>query len=249
MVSKGNTKEWSLPGVGTSRRLYAAASDPLQSFLSFECGVDCSVADRAGRIAMPEEASDSSAGDQPLEQVSASDLTARVPERVGLGVFATGVIVLHSSTEVTIDFVQAVANPRRLVARVVMPPVIALQFLEALEINLGRYLEAFGTEPRVPTPNGASALPERSSEARAPASGSSAAAPPIADAYDQIRVPDEVLGGSYANTVSIMHTGSEFTFDFIHRGFPRSVVTSRVCMAAPRAPELRDSLRRSLRIG
>ncbi|MCE9629536.1 MAG: DUF3467 domain-containing protein [Planctomycetia bacterium] len=195
-------------------------------------------------IAMSEE-SHSNAGDQPLERVSASDLTARVPEGVGHGVFATGVIVLHSPTEVTIDFVQAVANPRRLVARVVMSPVIALQFLDALETNLGRYTETFGTEPREPAPNaGLGSSKEGSSPAASPAP-----APPISDAYDQIKVPDDVLCGSYANTVSIMHTGSEFTFDFIHRGFPRSVVTCRVCMAAPRAPGLRESLSRSLRIG
>ncbi len=202
---------------------------------------------------MSQENADSDPGERPLERVSASDLTARVPEGVGLGVFATGVIVLHSPTEVTIDFIQAVANPRRLAARVVMPPGIAHQFLEALEINLGLYRDTFGSEPREPVPSGAqgsadpAAAPASEAGEGVAAAKPPASAPPIADAYDQIKVPDDVLCGSYANTVSIMHTGSEFTLDFIHRGFPRSVVTCRICMAAARAMGLRDSLRRSLR--
>jgi hypothetical protein len=71
---------------------------------------------------------------------------------------------------------------------------------------------------------------------------------PIADAYDQLKVSDEVLGGAYANTVTIAHTGCEFHFDFINRCFPRSIVNARVYMAAPRVPALLDSLKRSLRL-
>ena len=60
-------------------------------------------------------------GDQPLERVQASNLTARVPESAGAGVFATGAVVLNSPTEVMIDFVQGVATPRRIAVRVVLP--------------------------------------------------------------------------------------------------------------------------------
>ena len=54
-----------------------------------------------------------------------------------------------------------------------------------------------------------------------------------------------MLGGSYANVVSITHTASEFCFDFIAQVFPRSAVTARVYMAAARTPELLASLKRS----
>ena len=69
---------------------------------------------------------------------------------------------------------------------------------------------------------------------------------PIADIYDNLKLPDDMLGGVYANMASISHTGSEFCFDFIAQFFPRSAVTARVYMAAPRVPELLSSLKRSI---
>ncbi len=174
-------------------------------------------------------------GDQPLERVQASNLTARVPESAGAGVFATGAVVLNSPTEVMIDFVQGVATPRRIAVRVVLPPSVAQQFIDALGMNIARYAETFGAEPREPSP------------VVVPPDASSSQPQPVTDIYDQLKVPDEALGGVYANTVSISHTGSEFHFDFINRCFPRSVVTSRVYMAATRVPGLLGSLKRSLR--
>ncbi|MGB8853930.1 MAG: DUF3467 domain-containing protein [Pirellulales bacterium] len=207
--------------------------------------------------------------DDSLERVQAASLTARVPDGVAAGVFATGTIVLQSPTEAMIDFVQGVANPRRIGARVVMPHAVAVQFCEALASNIGLYESTFGHRPREPEP--VRAQPDEAGADRTaagsrgdddagkpPASpagserpGDDAAAggqQPIADAYDQLKATDEVLGGVYANTVTISHTGSEFHFDFIMRCFPRSIVTARVYMAAPRAPALLDSLRRSLRL-
>jgi hypothetical protein len=69
--------------------------------------------------------------------------------------------------------------------------------------------------------------------------------PPIADVYQQLKLPDEILSGVYANTVMIVHGMAEFCFDFITSFYPRSAVSCRVCMAAPHAIELLDSLKRS----
>ena len=209
---------------------------------------------------------------KPLERVQAASLTARVPDGVAAGVFATGTIVLQSPTEVMIDFVQGVANPRRIGARVIMPHPVAVQFVEALASNIDIYESTFGHRPREPGPvrggpgdaadeaaRAAGGVPkpddagERSAHGadseRAGHDAASGGQQPIADAYDQLKATDEVLGGVYANTVTISHTGSEFHFDFIMRCFPRSIVTSRIYMAAPRAPALLDSLKRSLRLG
>ena len=191
---------------------------------------------------------DPGAGDQPLETVQPSSVTARVPDSTSVGVFATGVVVLQGPTEVMIDFVQGVANPRRIARRVVLAPAVAVQFINALEANLARYAETFGAAPREPTPVSApSAAPSADSSAPAASPASPPQQQPIAEVYDHLKAGDEVLGGAYANTVSITHTGSEFHFDFINRCFPRSVVTSRVYMAAPRVPGLLGSLKRSLR--
>lgn len=204
--------------------------------------------------------------EKPLERVQSASLTARVPDGVASGVFATGAVVLQSPTEVMIDFVQGLANPRRIGVRIVMPPGVGLQFVEALQANLGIYEQTFGHQPAEPQPVPPPDADDVPREAPAHdddtgAGGgdtsddsprSSAAAQqeqqPIADAYDQLKVSDEVLGGAYANTVTIAHTGSEFHFDFINRCFPRSIVNARVYMAAPRVPSLLDSLKRSLRI-
>lgn len=218
------------------------------------------------------------AGDPPLQQLHHSAATARLPEGVGRGVFATGAIILNNATELLIDFVQGIANPRRVAARVVLSHVVAAQFAAALEDNLARYAASFGGPPRMPAPSPANAPASTPSPAPAPAAlpspavapgpqpepgpaaadddgpdqpppaagPSAAAAPPITDVYEQIRLSDEMLGGAYANVVAITHTPSEFCFDFIANVYPRSVVTARVYLAAPRVPEVVASLRRSV---
>jgi hypothetical protein len=213
--------------------------------------------------------SDPAAGEQPVQQLHHSTATARVPEAVGHGVFATGVIILTNPHEVVLDFVQGISNPRRVAARVVLPHAVAAQFAAALEENLARYAASFGGPPRMPAAAGpppaspaasassASASPTPPAESERPGSGSPpdppapaptpAPAPqPIAEIYDQIRLADEMLGGSYANVVAITHTPAEFCFDFIASFYPRSAVTARVYLAAPRAADALASLRRSI---
>jgi hypothetical protein len=63
--------------------------------------------------------------------------------------------------------------------------------------------------------------------------------------YDQLKLPDEVLSGDYANAVMIGHTQTEFCFDFITTFFPRSVVACRVYLAAPNAARFLDALNHS----
>ena len=72
------------------------------------------------------------------------------------------------------------------------------------------------------------------------------AAPTIDDIYDELKIPESVSGGRYANAVMVRHSGTEFCFDFIANFYPRSVVTSRVYMAAPHVPPVLSSLLRSM---
>lgn len=209
--------------------------------------------------------------EQPLQQIQHSSATARIPDEVGRGVFATAVIVLHGANEYTIDFVQSLARPNRVAARVILPPAVASQFVIALEQAIEKYTASYGQPPREPrSPQAAVAPPPQPAEAAAgggQAGGSQASggqadggqaaggqpaprpAPqpaPIADIYENLKLPDDMLGGVYANMASISHTASEFCFDFIAQFFPRSAVTARVYMAAPRVPELLGSLKRSI---
>jgi len=204
--------------------------------------------------------------EQPLQQIQHSSATARIPDDVGRGVFATAVIVLHGANEYTIDFVQSLARPNRVAARVILPPAVASQFVIALEQAIEKYTASYGQPPREPRPPQPAPLPQEAPAASA-AGGTSGegdagggqaaggqpaprpAAPqpaPIADIYENLKLPDDMLGGVYANMASISHTASEFCFDFIAQFFPRSAVTARVYMAAPRVPELLGSLKRSI---
>ena len=189
--------------------------------------------------------------DRPLQQIEHSAATARVPDPVGRGVFATAAVVLHGPNEFTIDFIQSIVHPSRVAARVILPPKVAVQFTAALGEAIGKSPQSFGGPPRDPS-RPAAPKQDQPGEAGQPAEQTAGAAaggarqePPIADIYEQLKLPDEMLGGVYANVVSITHTGSEFCFDFIAQFFPRSAVTARVYMAASRVPDLHGSLKRS----
>lgn len=197
---------------------------------------------------MSTDPSDPPPDDRPLQQIEHSSATARVPDPVGRGVFATAAVVLHGPNEFTIDFLQSIVHPSRVAARVILPPKVAGQFTAALGEAIGKYTQSFGGPPRDPS---RAAVPKQDQPGAASQAAGQAGAgaprqePPIVDLYEQLKLPDEMLGGMYANMVSITHTASEFCFDFIAQVFPRSVVTARVYMAASRAPELHASLKRS----
>lgn len=63
------------------------------------------------------------------------------------------------------------------------------------------------------------------------------------DIYDDLKIRDEILSGSYSNAVMIGHGPHEFSFDFITNFYPHSSVSARVFLAAGQIPRLFDSLR------
>ncbi len=63
--------------------------------------------------------------------------------------------------------------------------------------------------------------------------------------YDELKIRDEILSGSYANAVMIGHGPYEFSFDFITNFYPQSAVSCRVYLAAGHIWRLLDSLRQS----
>jgi hypothetical protein len=148
---------------------------------------------------------------------------ARLTDRVAEGTLSTGVIILDGPDEFILDFIQGVAQPSRVAARVVMSPRVVGQFLSALKANLQMYEQAFGKPAGLPRPE-----PERR--------------PNIKDVYDGLKLSDDKLSGAYANAVRIGHSPSEFCFDFITRFFPTAAVSARIYMTAPQVPRLLESL-------
>jgi len=161
------------------------------------------------------------------QEIRHAQVSARVPDHVRPGVFTTGAIVLQGPQEFILDFVQRLAHPHCIAARVILPPGVVARFIAALQENLRRYQQNFGPPPQLPTP---------------PVTGPP---PSIEDIYDQLKLPDEQLSGVYANAVMISHTPAEFCFDFITNFYPRSAVSCRVFLSAAQVPRFLDTLSRS----
>ncbi|MBY0525710.1 MAG: DUF3467 domain-containing protein [Gemmataceae bacterium] len=154
------------------------------------------------------------------QEVQHQAVSARVPEKIGRGVFSTGALVLQGPHEFVIDFVLRMAQPQQIVARVILPPSIMPSVIGALRENLNKYQAKFGAPPALPTP------PPQ------------AKPPSIAEIYEHLKLPDELLSGVYANGVLISHSAAEFGFDFISNFYPRSAVSCRVFLSAPQVPGL-----------
>lgn len=161
-----------------------------------------------------------------VQQIRHSQISARVPESVSRGVFSTGAILLVGHTEFVIDFVLRMTRPHQVAARVVLPHAVMPQFINALRDNLDKYESRFGKPPELPRPEN----DQRSN---------------IREVYDEMKLPDEVLGGAYANGVMVGHSASEFSFDFIASFFPQSSVSKRVFLSAPQVPRLLESLEKT----
>jgi len=219
---------------------------------------------------------------------------ARVPEKVGRGVFATAAMILQTNDLFVIDFLSMVVPPQQVVSRVVMTVPNFMQFLGALRTNAKNYESQFGplatrpsrpaqdrpgttteTPPAAPSPAPRSAKQRAASassesehgegpKSRKPSPEMSMPAPTahptssdvgsggaggqaaITDFYDQVKFPEDLLGGAFANAVMVRHTPEEFCFDFICNLFPRPVVAARIFMAATRIPAFIDAVSSSL---
>ena len=166
-------------------------------------------------------------GPQDVHQVRQQHVSARVPEGVSRGVFSNGVIVMAGGNEFIIDFIQNLGNPPQVAARVVMPHATLPQFIEALKKNIELYQQRFGEIPE---------LPRAAQQARQQTPQ---------EVYDELKLPDAMLPGSYANGVMIGHSASEFKFDFLTNLFPHPAVSERVFLWGPQVPRMLESLQRN----
>lgn len=170
---------------------------------------------------------DENSPDHPQSQeVRHSHVGALVPAHVARGIFSTGAVVLQGQHEFIVDFLLRMQQPQQVAARIVLPPAVVAQFIQALQENLRKHEDRFGPVnlPTPPVPN-----PDAQKQS-------------AQDLYDQLKLGEEDMSGVYANAVMIGHTASEFSLDFITTFFPRSAVSSRVFVAAPNAKRLLDSL-------
>ncbi|MEM9645768.1 MAG: DUF3467 domain-containing protein, partial [Planctomycetota bacterium] len=136
---------------------------------------------------------------QQPDQSANPAVRARVPDHVAGGCFSTGAIVMTGPTEFIVDFLQTIGRPHRVAQRVIIPHPVMPQFIDALQKNVELYRGRFG-EPPVPNQ---------------PAADPNARRPSPQEIYDDLKMPDEVLSGTYANGVMIGHGANEFGLDFL----------------------------------
>jgi hypothetical protein len=161
------------------------------------------------------------------QKFSHSPIAARVPEKIGRGVFSTGVLVQDGPGEFVLDFLQGLARPPSIAARVVLSPIAMISFVNSLKENLGNFTRNFGP----PAP-----LPKPPTQNR----------PTIQELYDHFKLPEELMSGVYANSFLIAHAPSEFVFDFITGFFPTAAVSCRAYLSAQQIPRLLETLTTSL---
>jgi hypothetical protein len=168
-------------------------------------------------------------GDQPkTENFSHSSVAARVPEKVAKGIMCTGQVILDSPKEFVIDFLQGLTRPYQVVSRVVLTPQTVNELAEAMQQNLDMYTKNYGPPPPVPGP-----VPDRR--------------PTIQEIYENFRLPEELLSGSYANSVLIGHSPTEFFMDFITGFYPTSAVAARIFLPVQQIPRFLNALNSSLK--
>jgi hypothetical protein len=162
-----------------------------------------------------------------VEPFTHQPVAARVPERVAKGIFCTGQVILDSPKEFVIDFLQGLTRPHQVVSRVVLTPQTVGELIDALQQNLDMYSKAYGPPPPPPGP-----VPDRR--------------PTIQEIYENFRLPDELLSGTYANSVLIGHSPTEFFFDFISGFYPTSAVAARIFLPSQQVPRFLNALNASL---
>jgi hypothetical protein len=75
---------------------------------------------------------------------------ARVPEKVGRGVFATALMVLQTNEIFLLDMLSMASQPQQVVGRIVMTAKGFSQFLAALRLNVQHYEKEIGPlKPRI----------------------------------------------------------------------------------------------------
>ena len=63
----------------------------------------------------------------------------------------------------------------------------------------------------------------------------------------KIKMPDNLIGGAYANNVIISHTKEEFIMTFTMITPPQGIVTSRVIMSPSHTKRFADALQENIR--
>jgi len=92
------------------------------------------------------EQPDESNSQEPHEpqQVRSQHIGALVPPHVARGVFSTGIAILQGSYEFIIDFLLQMQHPQQVSARIILPPPVVGQLIQAMLENFAMHEARFG---------------------------------------------------------------------------------------------------------
>ncbi len=130
----------------------------------------------------------------------------------GRGVYATGLVVIHTQDEFLLDFITGFAQPASIVGRIIATPPHFKRMVKALLENIGRYEQAYGGIPA--QPENTRAQPGQ-----------------VKDLYAKLQVPDGCLGGVYSNCMAVMHTREAFVMDFSTNFPPAAKISARIIVS------------------
>jgi hypothetical protein len=92
-----------------------------------------------------------------MEEKKPLDIQVQTDEQTMVGKYSTMAQVTHTAEEFWIDFYAMLPNPQiaRLLARIIVSPEHAKRLANAIQDNIRKYEEKFGTidEARTPIPN------------------------------------------------------------------------------------------------
>ena len=151
----------------------------------------------------------------------------RIDTITSQGAYASGLIVIHSRDEFMLDFISNFASPPRIVGRVISSPPHIKHVLRALLDNTKRYEEAYG--PIASQPKDTPPKAEKAS-----------------DLYAKLQIADELLGGTFSNSMIIKHTRDVFIMDFLTNFPPTTKVTARLIVSPAQIRSIISALESNL---
>jgi hypothetical protein len=166
-----------------------------------------------------------------------SPLRLRVADEVRPGVFATDLLIFSGGHEFVLDFVQNLEVPIRVVARVVVPrPALAAMVAvmhQGVSVPRAQVHSGSGQE--------AGAAEAQSAAAAAGISPPTTLSQPK-QVYDDIKLPEAVQSGAYANALITAHNDQIFRLDFVAQFCPEPVLTARVFVTKAQAAQVLAAL-------
>lgn len=183
-----------------------------------------------------------------------SPLRLRADDDTRCGVFANGLIVFTGGHEFVLDFIQNMESPIRVMARVVVPHAAMGAMLEVL--RQGATPPALAAGAAGGGGGGAGSGGGQTGGGSGGGSGGGEGMAPVAtpttnhnpqQVYDDLKVPDIIHKGVYANALVTAHNDQVMRMDFVAQFVPQAVLSARIYLTRPEAASVLATLEQAVK--